>query len=194
MLNSINGQFVFGVSGRHVGSIFKSQDVQNFAPQGCKWCPETSGTTQTRSTTKQNIAKPELQRGETRHSCYDNEYVYGLSRNWRYETVQDQNNQSPHIFHFMHNPRNSLELCDRFRSPCTAGRSNTFIMWNIGILQITRIHFTRTFAERISRATGTVQCSTDTEWSLYKTVLSSTKCPLTLGASSPMLSTLNDGP
>ena len=113
--------------------------------------------------------------------------VYGLSRKWRFETFQDQNNHSPHIFHFMHNPRNSLELCDRFGSPYTAGRKNTFTICNIGILQITSIHFARTFTERISRATGT-------EWSLYKTVSSSTKGPLIPGASSPILSTMNDSP
>jgi hypothetical protein len=41
LLNSVNRQCVSGVSGRNVGSIFKSQDVQNSSwtllpPQGCK--------------------------------------------------------------------------------------------------------------------------------------------------------------
>lgn len=131
--------------------------------------PRNVVTTQTRRTTKQNIAKPEL-RGETRHSRYDNEYVYGLSRNWRYETVQNHNNHSPHIFHFMHNPRNSLELCDRFGSPYTAGRSNTYYVQYRHTSDNKNSLYAK-FAERISRATGTVQRSPDTERSLYKTIV-----------------------
>jgi hypothetical protein len=104
--------------------------------------PRNVVTTQTRRATKQNIAKPELQRGETRHSRYDNEYVYGLSSNRRYETVQNQNNHSPHIFHSMHNPRIPWSCVTGLGAP-TLQKEATLIMCNIGILQITRIHFTR---------------------------------------------------
>jgi hypothetical protein len=131
-------------------------------PKDANILPRNVVTTQTRRATKQNIAKPELQRGETRHSRYDNEYVYGLSSNRRYETVQNQNNHLPHIFLFMHNPRNSLELCDSFGSPYTAERSNTYYVQYRHTSDNKNSLYAK-FAERISRATGTVQRSPDTE-------------------------------
>jgi len=69
----------------------------------------------------------------------------------------------------------------------------TLIMCNIGILQITRIHFTR----NLLSASPVLQVRYNAAPILnevYTKLSSSTKGPLIPGASSPMLSTLNDSP